>query len=67
MPPKAQPWKDSFVAQPGKHDVICYQEAKGQDIIADGGAAVPEVEQKATKEANRFCPHLGPITNPTLE
>lgn len=68
---KIQPWKAHFVPQTGNPDVVSYQEKKGQEIIADGGSAGPAVEEgavpsKVSNEENRLCPHLGPITNPTL-
>lgn len=68
---KVQPWKAHFVPQAGNPEVVSYQEAKGQQIIADGGSAGPAVEEgapvpQASREENRLCPHLGRITNPTL-
>jgi len=71
---KTQPWKAHWTAQPGNPDVVSYQEEKGSEIIADGGSAGPPVEEgvstnakdESISEENRLCPHLKPITNPTL-
>lgn len=70
---KIQPWKTHYVPESGNPSVVSYQEKKGAEIIADGGSAGPPVEESvvAAKDAsvraeNRLCPHLKPITNPTL-
>lgn len=72
---KIQPWRAHYTPRPGNTDVVTYQEAKGAEIIADGGSAGPPVDDSRliseTKtqpipKANRLCPHLKPITNPTL-
>jgi hypothetical protein len=69
---KIQPWKAHWTPQPGNPDVVSYQESKGAEIIADGGSAGPPVEEGAavkttTRKENKLCPHLKPITNPTLK
>lgn len=69
---KYQPWKEHYVAKAGNPAIVSYQEKKGAEIIADGGSAGPAVEEgnanvdNSISEANKLCPHLGPITNPTL-
>lgn len=71
---KIQPWKAHYVPEAGNPGVVSYQEKKGAEIIADGGSAGPPVEEGAiinakdisVRAANRLCPHLKPITNPTL-
>ena len=72
---KEQPWLRHFTAQPGNPELVNYQEKTGDQIIADGGSAGPPVDESAPVAkkdssigaANRLCPHLGPITNPTLK
>lgn len=71
---KIQPWKAYWTPRPGNCDVAPYQEKKGSEIIADGGSAGPpidvsiatEVKNESIPEANKLCPNLKPITNPTL-
>jgi len=70
---KIQPWKAYWTPQSGNPDVVAYQEQKGSEIIADGGSAGPPVEeglstasQDNVRKENKLCPHLKPITNPTL-
>jgi hypothetical protein len=70
---KIQPWRADYVPESGNPDVVSYQEKKGAEIIADGGSAGPPVEEgvavakdDSIRAENRLCPHLKPITNPTL-
>jgi hypothetical protein len=69
---KDQPWKAHYTPQPGNPAVVSYQEAKGSLIIADGGSAGPPVEEGVQAKTtmpreNSLCPHLKPISNPTLK
>jgi len=71
---KIQPWRAHWTPQSGNPDIVAYQEQKGVEIIADGGSAGPPVEEglptvtkkEPVRPENRLCPHLKPITNPTL-
>jgi len=72
---KIQPWKAHWTPQSGNPNAVAYQEKKGFEIIADGGSAGPPAEEGFSTGAknepisaeNRLCPHLLPITNPTLK
>jgi len=71
---KTQPWKPHWTPRAGNANIVAYQEEKGAEIIADGGSAGPAIDEGVTTPAqqepvrkeNRLCPHLKPITNPTL-
>ncbi|KAK9776215.1 hypothetical protein SCAR479_07121 [Seiridium cardinale] len=71
---KIQPWRIHWTPHPASSDIAPYQEKQGAEIIADGGSAGPpvdaflstEAKTKSIPEANKLCPHLKPITNPTL-
>lgn len=72
---KIQLWKADWKPRPTNLDIAPYQEKTGSEIIADGGSAGPpvdislstEAKSESVPEANKLCPHLKPITNPTLK